>query len=419
LGQPTEEIKNRRGKGWNHARLLALALVLAGLSIYVLSSAPLHNDFVEYWSAARILLAKGNPYSPDAILSAELTTGFPGKQPLLMWNPPWTLPFILPFGALSYGKASAAWLLLNLAIVFACADSLWREYGGVPRQRWLAWLMAASFFPLLTSLGLGQIGSLMLLGITLFLRYQSSRPLLAGAATILIAIKPQLLYLFWILLLLECLRQRNWKLLVSSAGALLVASLVPVLFRPSIWRDYLELAGSGEVLRYPSPNLGTLLRALFGDRAWLQFLPPLFGAAWAVFFWRFRHQDWNWSGQLPLLLLVSLVTTAYGWLFDQIVLLPAVIQVAVLLARCDGQPRRQALAIYVSTNMLMVVFVALRKTGTAYTWTAPAWLAMYLWLWWRIAAQGGPRVDQISALKQQENSRHEQDLPAPHQCPGK
>ncbi|HKW24376.1 MAG TPA: glycosyltransferase family 87 protein [Terriglobales bacterium] len=360
--------------------MLAFALVLGVLSVSLVARASLHNDFVEYWAAARVLLAGGNPYSPEAILAAESPTGFAGKRPLLMWNPPWTLPFLLPFGALSYSKASAAWLLLSLGIVFACADFLWREYGGNPRRRWLGWLLAASFFPLLTALGLGQIGPLILLGLTLFLRYHASHPLVAGAATVLIAVKPQLLYLFWLIVFLDCVRRRSWRLLAGAGAALLLASLLPLLLNPHLWRDYFDLAGSGEVLRNPSPNFGTLLRMQWGNHAWLQYAPMLFGVACLAPFWRIRRESWSWSEELPLILLVSLVTTAYGWLFDQIVLLPAIMQLAAPLARRASRLRLQAIAGYVGTSALMILFVVLRKTGTSYTWTAPAWLLLYFWL---------------------------------------
>lgn len=367
--------------------LLTVAFALLLVSVSVVGSAPLHNDFMEYWAAARVLLAGGDPYSPSAILIAEVSTGFAGKQPLLMWNPPWTLPLILPFGALSYARASTLWLLLSLAIVFACADCLWREYGGEPRRRWLGWLLAATFFPLLTALGLGQIGPLILLGITLFLHYQATHPLLAGAATLLIAVKPQLLYLFWVVLLLDCVQRRRWRLLAGAAATLFVASLVPSVVNPRIWRNYLDLAGSGSVLRNPSPNLGTLLRIIWPNHAWLQFVPSLFGGAWAVYFWWTRRRSWNWSAQLPAVLLVSLVTTSYGWLFDQVVLLPALMQVAAPLARRAGWLRWPAVAAYAGASALMVLFVLFRETGTAYTWTAPAWLALYICLHQAIAAR--------------------------------
>lgn len=365
--------------------LLAAAMALLVGAIYLAARAPLHNDFVEYWASARLLLTRGDPYSPPAILAVESESGFTGSRALLMWNPPWTLPFILPLGAISYPQASAAWLLLSLVIVFACTDFLWQFYGGEPRRRWLGWLLAATFFPLLTALGLGQIGPLILLGLTLFLRCETSRPWLAGAATVLIAVKPQLLYLFWIVLLLESLRRRRWKLLAGAGGALAVASFLPLLMTPELWREYTQLATSGEVLRNPSPNLGTLLRVALGGRVWLQFVPSLFGIMWAVLFWRSKRLGWTWAEHLPVLLLVSLVTTAYGWLFDQIVLLPALISIAVPLRRRRTRLCVGVIAVYCLASAAMVLFVVWRKTGMAYTWTAPVWLLIYLWIRWEMA----------------------------------
>lgn len=383
--------------------LLMLAMLLLLAVVEWWGVAPLHTDFVEYWAAARLLLAGGNPYSPAAMLATEVSTGFEGKQALLMWNPPWALPFVLPLGLVSYARASLVWMLLSMAITFACADWLWLAYGGDRKRRWIAWLLAATFFPLLTSLGLGQIGPLMLLGVTLFLRFQSSRPLLAGAATVLIALKPQLLYLFWIVLLLQGIR-RSWKLLAGLALALLLASSLPLLLDRLLWSQYLELARSGAVLRYPSPNFGTLLRDWLGDHAWLQFAPPVVGAAWAVVFWSSRRDDWSWPAQLPLLLLVSLVTTAYGWLFDQIVLLPAMMQLAIPLAR-SRRLRFLALGAYVSADVLMMLFVFWKKSGTAYAWTAPAWLLVYLGIRWGMGRERqGENTELISAVAARTNT---------------
>lgn len=395
-----------RRKRWLNLVVLSVAAVLLLAFVAGTEMAPQHTDFVEYWAAARLLLAGHNPYSPASMLTTEASTGFQGKQALLMWNPPWSLPFVVPLGLVSYGRASALWMLFSLAITFACADWLWLAYGGDGKRRWLGWLLAASFFPLLTSLGLGQIGPLMLLGITLFLRFQSSRPLLAGAATLLIALKPQLLYLFWIVLLLQGSR-RSWRLLAGAALALLLASAAPLLLDRSLWSQYLALARTGAVLRYPSPNFGTLLRGWLGDRAWLQFAPPLVGAAWAVVFWAVKREGWSWPAQLPLLLLVSLVTTAYGWLFDQIVLLPAMMQVAIPLARGRRQLRLLSLGAYACADVLMMLFVFWKKSGTAYTWTAPAWLLIYLAIRWGICRERqGEDLGDINALAARTDAGH-------------
>ncbi|HKC70343.1 MAG TPA: hypothetical protein VKB60_01910, partial [Terriglobales bacterium] len=128
------------------------------------------------------------------------------------------------------------------------------------------------------------------------------------------------------------------------------------------------------------------------------YVPMLFGIAWVVHFWRARRSCWNWSRHLPIVLLVALVTTAYGWLFDQIVLLPAFMQVAVPLER--RRLRLQAIAAYLAASALMILFVVLRKTGTSYTWTAPAWLVLYIWLRRAIEAQSGsPPTEPLQASR--------------------
>jgi hypothetical protein len=42
------------------------------------------RDFVEYWSASRLLLSGGNPYSPSELLSIEKSVGWPSAEPLIM-----------------------------------------------------------------------------------------------------------------------------------------------------------------------------------------------------------------------------------------------------------------------------------------------------------------------------------------------
>jgi len=50
------------------------------------------RDFVEYWSASRLLLNGGNPYAPDELLQLQRSVGWGSGTALIMWNPPWTLP---------------------------------------------------------------------------------------------------------------------------------------------------------------------------------------------------------------------------------------------------------------------------------------------------------------------------------------
>lgn len=351
------------------------AILLLGIALWQLrathEAAPV-VDLVEYWSAAHLLIRGENPYSPPQMLAMERSAGWTQADPLLMWNPPWALPFVLPMASLSYRTTYLLWLALNFVVVLMCANKLWAQYGGSPEKWRRAWMLALAFVPTLIVLGLGQIGPLILAGITMFLVWRDRRPWLAGAATVLVGIKPQLLYLFWIALLVWIVQEKRWSVLAGTAVAFAVATLVALFFRHSILADYIAQFHAAHVLKNPSPNLGTLLRAWISPgSSWLQFVPTALGVAW--FAWYRRRRRWEWSQGMPLLLVVSVATTSYGWVFDHVTLLPAVVQEAL-------KPgwSRAVIVVYLLVNVVLVLSITLHATGMAYAWVAPAWLAVYL-----------------------------------------
>src|SRR5881227_1912195 len=90
-------------------------LLAAGLLIWQLGRGlrlPLF-DFVEYWAAGRLLAEGRNPYDPEAIEQLERAVGT--EETVLMWNPPWALPLVLPFGMLDARLAHLLWLLVQFA----------------------------------------------------------------------------------------------------------------------------------------------------------------------------------------------------------------------------------------------------------------------------------------------------------------
>ena len=66
------------------------------------------------------------------------------EETVLMWNPPWALPLVLPFGMLDARPAHLLWLLVQFAALAVSADCLWRFFGGAAERRWIAWLIASS-----------------------------------------------------------------------------------------------------------------------------------------------------------------------------------------------------------------------------------------------------------------------------------
>ena len=368
----------------NKATLLkrATILLLLGVAVfewYSMSLRPPVVDLVEYWSAARLLLHGGNPYAPEQMLAVERAVGWSQSDPLLMWNPPWALPFVLPLAWVSYCAAYLLWVAISIAIVVFCADRLWRHYGGTQERRYQAWILALTFLPTVTVIGLGQIGPLLLLGITCFLLLRDSHPFLAGMSTVWIGLKPQLLYLFWIALLLWVIRGKRWAVFAGAVTAFAAAALVALLLRPTIFGDYLGQFHAARVLANPSPNLGTLLRRSISPSAsWLQFVPSILGFTWFLWYWK-KKQSWEWSAEISLLLTVSLATTSYGWLFDQVTLLPAVLESAIEIKRESNEIKKwSVLLTYVLINAGIVLYLEWRAVGVAYTWVAVAWLIVYL-----------------------------------------
>jgi hypothetical protein len=360
----------------------ALALATGTLALQLVRSPHVLNlplyDFAEYWAAGRLVARGDNPYDPAAVGQLERQADRDG-EPLMMWNPPWTLPLVLPFGLLPSRVAHLFWLLLSFATVLAAADTLWHEYGGPSAKRGIAWLLVFSFVPTFLTLYLGQIAALLLAGAVLFLRFERrGQDLRAGAATLLLAVKPQLFILFWIALLLWAIDRRRWRVVAGGVLAGLAATLIAIQFDPAVLSQYREALTDRPPAQYRSPTLGTVLRLLWGEERFsLQFLAPLAGLAWFVPLWLRHRRTWVWGERLPGLLFASLLTTPYGaWPFDLIVLLVPLLQVAASIAN-RGAPDRRALALYVAANAAAAAFVVGRVDFFWWIWLTPALLLAY------------------------------------------
>ncbi|MBL8793726.1 MAG: DUF2029 domain-containing protein [Planctomycetia bacterium] len=342
------------------------------------------DDFVEYWSAGRLNLTGGDPYSAQQLFPLQQEVGCTLDYAIMMWNPPWTLTLVMPFGMLSYPAGRFAWLLLHALLAVGCADAVWRFYGGRDEQRWLAWLLALSFTPTLVVLRMGQIAPFMLLGLTGFLLLQASRrDVAAGAFLVLSSIKPHLVYLVWAAWLCWIVQERRWRMLLSAAACGLVLLGVAAAVNPNVIAQYRQATAERPPVDWITTTFGTLLRVLFApEQRWLHFLPPALGLLWFAPYWWNHRRRWDWQEQLPFLLLVSYVTAAFGWLGDQVVLiLPLVALAAWTSQRAD---RRLWLIAGVSYAVLNLADLTLNAVFPAeqlvHLWTAPALLIGYLLL---------------------------------------
>jgi hypothetical protein len=368
---------------------LGLAIFLLVLSLE-LSQAPAllpYEDFSEYWAAGRLNLRGDDPYDRDLVYRLQRSQDdMVGEGPIMMLNPPWTLTLAMPLGALEARTGQLVWLLTNLCIYLLSAIILWRFYGGPGNLVWLACLLGLGFFPALVSLESGQIVPWVLLGMVGFLDlHKRGQDWGAGACLVLAAIKPHLVFLFGIGILLWAISERRWRLLLGGGLALLTATLIPLSFNPRVVDQYWQFMTTKPPGDGLMPTLGSVLRVLCGpEQKKLQWVPSVLGGLWLLLYFTRNRRAWDWGEQAPLLVLVSVATTAYGgWTFDLAVLLIPMLQ--LVAAACVSNRTTivwLALGVHLAIQAYaMAVFVTVpRLTGSPFwwVWLPTAYLILYL-----------------------------------------
>ena len=145
---------------------------------------------------------------------------------------------------------------------------------------------------------------------------------------------------------------RKFRVAVALFIGLTTATTVPTFLKPNLFRDYLLLQSDDAVISpfdLDTLAIGRVLRVLLkSENPTVQFLPCIVGVAWLLIYRHKRKQIWNWTEELPLLLLVSLTTTVFAWTYDLIIGLPALIQVTARIFReRDTRLTRHATALYI------------------------------------------------------------------------
>jgi hypothetical protein len=336
------------------------------------------NDYLEYWAAGRLNMMGGNPYAPAQMLEVQIGAGRTADEPIMMWNPPWTLALVMPLSWLDYPLSRLIWLMLNIGILFFAASWGWLIYGGDPKRQWVAWLIAFTFGPALHVLKVGQITPLLLLGVTGFLYFVRRECWwAAGVCASLITIKPHLLYLFSMALLFWSINCRRWGALGGFVLTLIAAMGVVWAINPALIDQYTYALANYPPAQWATPTFGALLRVWLGvEKFWLQFVPSTIGALWFLFYWRTQHAEWDWTEHTPILMLVSITMATYSWTFDHVMFLLAVIQAAICLIHMRFSWVTGGL--WVSYAGLMVIHLFPTMNQLWYWWMAPCFLVWYL-----------------------------------------
>ncbi len=365
--------------------IVASLVLLWRLNLQVLSN-PKYipvDDFAHYWAAGKLAAAGENPYDANAVQA--IRNQAVGNQTTydivpIAWTPPWSLPLLMPFGLLGYPLARLLWLLTAVFIILLSCDVLWQVYSGGRKRLWLVWIVGFAFGPSISVLQKGQITPWLLAGTSGFLFFMTVRKndWAAGFFAALISIKPQLFYLFWPALLFWSLKNRRWGVLLGASGGAILASLLVLGLNPGVIGSYLDAALFNTPKDWATPTIGGYLRLLFGiDQFWLQFLPVLAGFAWFGVYWQKKKEDWDWRETIPVLLFASIITAAYSWTYDQVILLPALI--AALQILVSGGSKKTLwwmLAVLMAIN-LTDLFLHRTLDEFWFIWLAPVYC-----IWW-------------------------------------
>jgi hypothetical protein len=228
------------GKRGGAARAMARAgLVIGGIGLYL--AAGLWNhwnvhpglalDLEIYLRAGRLALAGQIPYDAPELNVIGISFIYP---------PP-TVPLFAALAAVEPWLAHGLWMVGSVALYTLALLGIYAAQEGVGRAGLLAVLgLGLGFAPFLENMAVGQIDSLMLFGLTLFVLGHAIRRLawagdVALAAVILIKLTP-------VVLLLWPLARGDWRRLARVALGVVALSLPALaLYGPAPWMAFAQL----------------------------------------------------------------------------------------------------------------------------------------------------------------------------------
>ena len=188
-----------------------------------------HNDFTFYVAAARIGLEHGWRSIYDLTLQQAQLDAMGSRITIAELaryiSPPPVAWLAVPFTALPYEVAYWIWSTLLVAALVA---AWWLAAPGRGRPRWIFLGAAVGWLPVIYGLQLGQPGLFVALGVaSSYALLKANRPLWAGVALGLLALKPQLAFLVPAALLVAR-HDRAFTGSVLALGSLAILSVIAI-----------------------------------------------------------------------------------------------------------------------------------------------------------------------------------------------
>jgi hypothetical protein len=342
------------------------------------------NDFIGYWSSTRLLITGGNPYSAVELktIQEQVRSENPMElETIMVWNPPWLMLFLIPISLSSFNVAAHSWLLINTLVTGLSLYSCWIFLHRSANEKVFLVLLGAGFiFPAtLILFDLGQISSIILISLILFIfLIERRRDTLAGVVLLMTTIKPHLTYLVLLVILIWIIRNRRWKVSISLAVAGILSTLITWIINPTWILDYVDTLNSLPYNNLSTSTLGSFMSDVFGIQifryTFLLILPLAYPLAKAA-------EKIGFLTSFNLALLISIPLSPYGFVFDHVLLLPALTQIFYYLSTTASPKGAQLM---VTGGLVAVYLINIWIAGqdevlsSLFFWVPLALLPLYL-----------------------------------------
>lgn len=314
-------------------RNITLIAFFIVVSIYYLNISCIYTqpDLAQYWAGSKLYSQGGNPYSLDQM--TEIQSSLRQKEGIIrLWNPPLIFPIIFYFKYFDFQTLKTVWfpisvtlLFLSIAISYSLAEKNYES--AKSKILLLALLMLMPAIP--ETLAWGQISSILLFGVTLWFYNYNKYGLdsyLSGIFLSLTFIKPHLLIPLYLIIFCHSFAYKQFKCVVGLVSGFFVLFSLSLINGFEIWKYYFHSMSSPPIY-WMTPNLGTILQWSFNiHEAWLRFLPLILYMVILIFCeLSLVVKKKKRSADMFFIILWSLISSPYGWVYDQIVLIPFLI----------------------------------------------------------------------------------------------
>ncbi|HWQ05450.1 MAG TPA: glycosyltransferase 87 family protein [Longilinea sp.] len=289
--------------------LLLVVLLAVGIHAVMADNTVGMDLHIFYLAAQNVFLHHESPYGEDVAMQSQLSVfsrpAKDGEDHMGFPYPPYSLLLLAPLASLSFSWVQAIWM------AFFLMSSVGAMLLVFPSRPLLPMVGVLLFFPFTFGIILGNFVNLIALVIIaaisqlLFARKPSQgTQILLGVLLAWATLKPQIIWIYLIILLLASLKKKFWPLLVSFAISFSVFIGISFLLLPNwpaLWLERIDkyvdyMAHFPNITHYlnqlrPAADAQTLTVAL---------IALMLGVtAWALFSW--------WKGRLSALVLLAWV----------------------------------------------------------------------------------------------------------------